>query len=174
MTHSLDKPCTYVCMYEQERFIIHLFSKTMTCNTIHGINQEMEMKHETAYEEDEETYTAMLHKEILQISNRGTAHRNRFHDSAESEGKVSPNYDTATEHRHSNRFLKVTKEKSIFNQYWYSESTIRVLVEAIEEICEKHGNTAEQPMRIAFLSTPSLYFALPTEHRNFCKLFEVR
>lgn len=133
------------------------------------------MKHETTiYGENEESYTVMLHKEILQISNRGTAHRNRFHGStaAASEGKVCPpNNDT--EYHHSNQFLKVTKEKSIFNQYWYSESTIRVLVEAIVEICEKHEST-EQPMRIAFLSTPSLYFALPMEHRQFCKLFEVR
>jgi hypothetical protein len=150
----------------------HIF-QTMTCIRTHGIiNEETEMKHETKYEEDEETYAAMLYKEILQISNRDTVHRNRFHGgSTASEGKVPPNNDI--DYHHSNQFLKVTKEKSIFNQYWYSESTIRVLAEAIAEICEKHGNS-EQPMRIAFLSTPSLYFALPMEDRYFCKLFEVR
>lgn len=116
-------------------------------------------------EEDDEVYAAVLHKELLRISNKSLANRNRFHNA------VEPNTDKNKNTKQSNYFLQVTKEKSMFNQYWYSEHTIQVLVEAIEELCKNYGNNREQ--RIAFLSTPSLYFALPKEKREYCKLFEV-
>ena len=49
-----------------------------------------------------------------------------------------------------NPFLARYKENADFNQYWYSKPTIKFLVEQ----CEANGT------RIAFLSTPSIYFSL--------------
>src|SRR3989338_7551247 len=48
------------------------------------------------------------------------------------------------------------------NQYWYSEATIQALCEEIK----LYGS------KVAFLSTPSLYFAFPEEERKNFKLFE--
>jgi hypothetical protein len=48
------------------------------------------------------------------------------------------------------------------NQYWYSENTIQTLCEEIK----LYGS------KVAFLSTPSLYFAFPEEERKNFKLFE--
>ena len=49
-----------------------------------------------------------------------------------------------------NPFLARYKEKADLNQYWYSKPTIKFMVEQ----CEAHGQ------KIAFLSTPSIYFSL--------------
>lgn len=49
-----------------------------------------------------------------------------------------------------NRFLLTTGEKADFNQYWYSAATIAALVDELEEVATK----------VAFLSTPSIYFSL--------------
>ena len=49
-----------------------------------------------------------------------------------------------------NPFLARHKEKTELNQYWYSKPTIQFMVEQ----CQDHGK------RIAFLSTPSIYFTL--------------
>ena len=66
-------------------------------------------------------------------------------------------------------FIGNTPENSNFNQYWYSSETIEVLTTAILEIL-----TLFEGKRVAFLSTPSLYFALPEEKRKHCNVFEVR
>ena len=49
-----------------------------------------------------------------------------------------------------NAFLVKHKEDGDFNQYWYSLNTI----EFIANECETQGT------KIAFLSTPSIYFSL--------------
>ena len=49
-----------------------------------------------------------------------------------------------------NPFLARHKEKSELNQYWYSKPTIEFMASQ----CEANGK------RIAFLSTPSIYFSL--------------
>ena len=49
-----------------------------------------------------------------------------------------------------NPFLARHKEKTELNQYWYSKPTIQFMV----DLCEKNGK------RIAFMSTPSIYFSL--------------
>jgi hypothetical protein len=49
-----------------------------------------------------------------------------------------------------NPFLARHKEKSELNQYWYSKATIKFMVNE----CELFGK------KIAFLSTPSIYFSL--------------
>lgn len=58
-----------------------------------------------------------------------------------------------------NLFLVKYKEKGDLNQYWYSQKTIEFMVNQIMSSgCNK----------IAFLSTPSVYFSLPknSEQRN--------
>lgn len=49
-----------------------------------------------------------------------------------------------------NPFLARHKEKSDLNQYWYSKATINFMV----------AESEQQGKRIAFLSTPSIYFSL--------------
>ena len=64
-----------------------------------------------------------------------------------------------------NPFLARHKEKSEFNQYWYSKATINFIVSE----CEQHGK------RIAFLSTPSIYFSLKDkEIKASSKCFDVK
>eukprot|EP01001_Neometanema_parovale_P011774 NODE_8031_length_727_cov_96.445364_g7779_i0.p1 GENE.NODE_8031_length_727_cov_96.445364_g7779_i0~~NODE_8031_length_727_cov_96.445364_g7779_i0.p1 ORF type:complete len:209 (+),score=55.41 NODE_8031_length_727_cov_96.445364_g7779_i0:76-627(+) len=53
-----------------------------------------------------------------------------------------------------NRFLLRNPEKSDLNQYWYSIPTIEAIVNEIEAIGAK---------RVAFISTPSLYFSLKND-----------
>ena len=95
-------------------------------------------------------------------------------------------------------FLVDNPENSNFNQYWYSSATIQVITSAILEILNSSntntnisttttnsntdiiaascppstGTTATTIKRVAFLSTPSLYFALPDQYRQHCKLFD--
>lgn len=69
------------------------------------------------------------------------------------------------------RFLALNPENSNFNQYWYSTKTIEVLSQAILEILRK--GFYDERKRVAFLSTPSLYFALAPAERVHCKLFDV-
>jgi len=49
-----------------------------------------------------------------------------------------------------NRFLLTHQEKADFNQYWYSAKTIAAVVEELQLVATK----------VAFLSTPSIYFSL--------------
>lgn len=55
-----------------------------------------------------------------------------------------------------NRFLLRCREKSDYNQYWYSANTIRTLVEE----CEREGK------RVACLSTPSVFFSMGETFRK--------
>jgi hypothetical protein len=59
--------------------------------------------------------------------------------------------------------LKEFEEKPEFNQYWYSQKTIDRIV---EEVVRVGG-------RVGFLSTPSLYFALPESVRESCFVFDI-
>lgn len=66
-------------------------------------------------------------------------------------------------------FLASTREIADLNQYWYSESTIAALVSASTELAARAASARGEPEaagRIAFLSTPSLYFALPASARS--------
>jgi len=62
-------------------------------------------------------------------------------------------------------FLECKPEDCLFNQYWYSRVTIQCLCEAILD--------ASRGKKIAFLSVPSLFFALPLTERKLCTLFDV-
>ena len=50
-------------------------------------------------------------------------------------------------------FLDATPEVASLNQYWYSPKTIGAIVEELE--------SGRCGLRVAFLSTPSLFFSLP-------------
>ena len=65
------------------------------------------------------------------------------------------------------KFFMRYPEKEGFNQYWFSENTISVLV---DEIC---GLYSENSQKIACISTPSLYFSLPEEIRRSSKVFDI-
>ena len=66
-------------------------------------------------------------------------------------------------------FHNTTAEKGDLNQYWYSEKICEVLCDAVvESISMKGGESA----RVAFLSTPSLYFSLDEKFRKQCTLFD--
>jgi hypothetical protein len=67
-----------------------------------------------------------------------------------------------------NSFLRQIDEDRDLNQYWYSEKTIEILCNAIRE-----GLSLFKGKRVAFLSTPSLFFSLSMEEREQCALFEV-
>ena len=67
-----------------------------------------------------------------------------------------------------NSFLRRTGENRDLNQYWYSKNTIDILCNAIRE-----GLSISQGSRVAFLSTPSLFFSLTPKEREHCALFDV-
>eukprot|EP00243_Klebsormidium_subtile_P003218 TRINITY_DN16445_c0_g1_i1.p1 TRINITY_DN16445_c0_g1~~TRINITY_DN16445_c0_g1_i1.p1 ORF type:complete len:177 (+),score=42.30 TRINITY_DN16445_c0_g1_i1:203-733(+) len=58
--------------------------------------------------------------------------------------------ERTTEAEQVSLFLSKHKEKATFNQYWYSPKTIEVIVKEVELVAKK----------VAFLSTPSIYFSL--------------
>ena len=63
-----------------------------------------------------------------------------------------------------NPFLVKHKEKADMNQYWYSKATINFMVNE----CEAYGK------KVAFLSTPSIYFSLKNkELKASSKVFDV-
>ncbi len=61
-----------------------------------------------------------------------------------------------------NKFLKVYGEKEDFNQYWFSETTIEFIVNQIE----KYGK------RVAFVSTPSVFFSVNENLQKNSVLFD--
>jgi len=61
-------------------------------------------------------------------------------------------------------FLSNHCEKEELNQYWYSQPTIEVIV---KEVLENGSNST------AFISTPSLYFSLPVDARQGCKVLDL-
>jgi hypothetical protein len=62
----------------------------------------------------------------------------------------------------NNKFLKITSEKDEFNQYWFSEKTIEFILSQ----CQRNGT------KIAFVSTPSLFFSASGELQEKSMLFD--
>jgi hypothetical protein len=60
-------------------------------------------------------------------------------------------------------FLDQNIENQDLNQYWYSPKTIQKITEEIINLSGK----------VAFLSTPSIYFSIPEDIRHNCFLFDV-
>jgi len=69
----------------------------------------------------------------------------------------------------TNTFLTHTNENRDLNQYWYSKKTIDTLCNAIREGL----SLVDSGSRVAFLSTPSLFFSLSPKERQQCVLFDV-
>ena len=77
-----------------------------------------------------------------------------------------------------NTFLSQTNENRDLNQYWYSKHTIDTLCNAIREglsfsSSSSSSSTGSNNARVAFLSTPSLFFSLSSKERQQCTLFDV-
>lgn len=112
-----------------------------------------------SYDADEDT--TVLLNELREISNKYSNARKEPKNKDCHEIKERQEVD-------QNQFLQQTCENSDLNQYWYSKPTIDALCDAIRESCEMRGDT-----RVAFLSTPSLYFSLSERERKGCVLFDV-
>ena len=61
-------------------------------------------------------------------------------------------------------FLLQKEERADLNQYWYSAPTAAALVSAAQELAARDA-AAGGAGRVAFVSTPSLFFALPAAAR---------
>lgn len=68
----------------------------------------------------------------------------------------------------NNAFLSQTDENRNLNQYWYSKNTIETLCHAMRESFLK-----SKGRKVAFLSTPSLFFSLSPEEQENCVIFDV-
>lgn len=119
-----------------------------------------------------------LLRELREISNR----HSRYNQSKEPQRPLSaassPAADEkentengATPDREGRDFLRRTRENPALNQYWYSEGTARALLGGVREAL---ALSPRGGARVAFLSTPSLYFALDPEERARGALFDVR
>jgi hypothetical protein len=64
-------------------------------------------------------------------------------------------------------FIDCTPENPTLNQYWYSKETIDILCNAIVEKISSFAG------KVAFLSTPSLYFAMPPVFKDRCFVLDV-
>lgn len=65
----------------------------------------------------------------------------------------------------TNKFLKLFTEKEDINQYWFSESTIEFIVKQI-------FNNSKEGMKIAFVSTPSIFFSCDANVQEQSILFD--
>ncbi len=95
--------------------------------------------------------------ELRAISNKSSA--GRFDD---FEKKVVSSAGASQE---GGDFLRGNPEDPALNQYWYSPGTIEALAEESRGVVKGGG-------RVAFLSTPSVYFALTPEERVGCKVYD--
>lgn len=126
------------------------------------IDQTMDelIDHEKAIEQQEKE----LLNELRDISKRHEMMR------CISNTKNKPYFSDNMNVSSAAKFLDTRKENASYNQYWYSHETITHLCSLI---IEAHACIPENQRRIAFLSTPSLYFSMPNEVRlQSCNLFD--
>ena len=118
------------------------------------------MPPEEAELEDE----ASLLRELKAISNRHSAQR--YATSSNTGTKAtSPCTTKASSSFFSSTFLQDAPEDQQLNQYWFSQATIDTLREAV---LEGVASLDKDAPKVAFLSTPSLFFAFDeVERRNF-------
>ena len=65
-------------------------------------------------------------------------------------------------------FLRENPEDPALNQYWYSQNSVDALTQEVSRLITKYG----KDFKVAFLSTPSIYFALEEEQRSQCYVFD--
>lgn len=124
-------------------------------------------------------------------------HQNNFERMAETDPIKSMNNNNDNDDA-GKIFVEQYAENAEMNQYWYSPATIQTLCDAMVEMASHHhhsrsgsntsssscssgsigsGSDSSSPItdlfKIAFLSTPSLYFALPINIRQHCNVFDV-
>jgi len=107
---------------------------------------------------------AALLEELKAVSNRHTAERYASSDATAAAAKVPTTTTTIT-----TSFLQQAPEDQQLNQYWYSQNTINTLRDAILEGATSLDKDAP---RVAFLSTPSLFFAFDEAERRHFHLFD--
>ena len=110
-------------------------------------------------------------KELREISDRHSAHYNKYQgDTFVKRPRIVVTSSSlmGAGISQENAFLSQIDEDRDLNQYWYSEKSIEILCDAIRE-----GLSLFKGKRVAFLSTPSLFFSLSMEEREHCALFEV-
>jgi hypothetical protein len=125
----------------------------------------------------QDTEDSLLLAELLEISNRSASSRfqrselklqHKMNDDNCTGLNIDDNDNNAEITEAVEIFLHQNNEKVEMNQFWYSTYTIQSLCAAIGEVLDTHGGK-----NVAFLSTPSLYFAFPDEARKHCCLFDV-
>lgn len=67
----------------------------------------------------------------------------------------------------ASKFLMRYPEKENFNQYWFSENTIKALISEIESMY------TDPELKVACISTPSIYYSLPEPIRKNSKVFDI-
>ena len=67
----------------------------------------------------------------------------------------------------ASKFLMRYPEKENFNQYWFSENTIKGLISEIETLY------TDPEYKVACISTPSIYYSLPETIRKNSKVFDI-
>jgi len=100
-------------------------------------------------------------------SNTNT-HSEQTHTKEDSKDTVGDEEDELLQIETAESFLKFNPEKGVLNQYWYSSGTIKALCDTIKEVLQLCDGK-----KVAFLSTPSLYFAFPIETRKNFTLFDI-
>jgi len=141
------------------------------------------MKNEQQIESSESDLLA----EIIEISTKSS--RSRYEQAESSGWEIMDRTNNQEDESTSQLWTVSNPEKGRFNQYWYSQNTVETYIDAIIEASlliletDKHtrapspsnrnSNNFPHGIRIAFLSTPSIYFAIPSEDRGQCFLFDI-
>lgn len=103
--------------------------------------------------------------ELRAISNKSSS--SRF-DTFEKKVVKTTKDNGTTVSRNGVEFLKGNPEDPALNQYWYSQGTVEALANECDRIIEERG----KDLRVAFLSTPSIYFALDVDKRGSSYVFD--
>ena len=113
---------------------------------------------------------AGLLRELKAISNRHSAQRYALSSSSGHTKATSCSIRaSASASSFSSTFLQDAPEDQQLNQYWYSQATIDTLREAL---LEGVASLDKDAPRVAFLSTPSLFFAFDEAERSHFFLFD--
>ena len=131
---------------------------------------------------DNDEQNKILLTELRNISNRYEIKRHVQNKDDVTTHDVAADDEQNKKQKQSKSVVIATKEQFLlncsedgqFNQYWYSVDTISTLCSAILEAISSLPKS--QKRRIAFLSTPSLYYSMPNKshsENNICvKLFD--
>ena len=182
--------CLCSCIVSVDVFaLVHTYAKKKTHSSPLYSHPQF---HQRMMEEEQHGKDAAILQELRDISNRhspyyynssnnnhlygnrSTTSSDKENNSVECRDQVvdktlSLNTTDKDDNDKTNTFLTHTNENRDLNQYWYSKKTIDTLCTAIRE-----GLTlVDGGSRVAFLSTPSLFFSLSPKERQQCVLFDV-